>query len=187
MHFLRLADGCTIPLTCARIERLEKSHPIRVSSQVTTIANLRWRLFVNGLRSRRGKMELLSRVIVTLAFTVGGFGGFAAAMGFAWYFVSQNKSEFLPALLWPIFLFWQVFPVMATAFTNNPDSSELLRFPLTYRSFFRFASPTECLIRRARSARLPSLAFFSGSPRPGRFCFHGRCLCFSPSLCSIWS
>ncbi len=93
-------------------------------------------MFVNGLRSRRGKMELLSRVIVTLAFTVGGFGGFAAATGFAWYFISQNKSEFLPALLWPIFFFWQVFPVMATAFTNNPDSSELLRFPLTYRSFF---------------------------------------------------
>ena len=25
---------------------------------------------------------------------------------------------------------------MATAFTNNPDSAELLRFPLTYRSYF---------------------------------------------------
>jgi hypothetical protein len=61
---------------------LEKSRPISVSAQVTTIANLRWRMFVNGLRSRRGKMELLSRVIVTLAFTVGGFGGFAAATGF---------------------------------------------------------------------------------------------------------
>jgi ABC-2 type transport system permease protein len=33
-------------------------------------------------------------------------------------------------------LFWQFFPVMATAFTNNPDSSELLRFPLTYRAYF---------------------------------------------------
>jgi ABC-2 type transport system permease protein len=33
-------------------------------------------------------------------------------------------------------LFWQFFPVMATAFTNNPDSSELLRFPLAYRSYF---------------------------------------------------
>ena len=39
-------------------------------------------------------------------------------------------------MLWPIFFFWQVFPVMATAFTNNPDSSDLLRFPLTYRSYF---------------------------------------------------
>jgi ABC-2 type transport system permease protein len=35
-----------------------------------------------------------------------------------------------------VFVFWQVFPVMATAFTNNPDSSDLLRFPLSYDSYF---------------------------------------------------
>ncbi|HUO15912.1 MAG TPA: hypothetical protein VMX38_13075 [Verrucomicrobiae bacterium] len=112
------------------------TYKIRRRGQLLAIANLRWRMFVNGLRSRRGKMELFSRVIVTAAFAIGGFGGFAAATGFAYWLVSQNKAEYLPAVLWPIFFFWQVFPVMATAFTNNPDSSELLRFPLTYRSFF---------------------------------------------------
>jgi len=105
-------------------------------SQLTAIAELRWRMFVNGLRSKRGKMELVSRVIVTAAFSFGGFGGFAAAAGTAWYVVSQGKAEYLALILWPIFFFWQVFPVMATAFTNNPDSGELLRFPLSYRSYF---------------------------------------------------
>lgn len=109
--------------------------PVGVPGQLTAIAELRWRMFVNGLRTRRGKMELFSRIIVTLAFAFGGLGGFAASTGFAWYFVSQNKAELLAILLWPVFFFWQVFPVMATAFTNNPDSSELLRFPLAYRSF----------------------------------------------------
>ena len=104
--------------------------------QVRTIAQLRWRMFVNGLRSKRGKMELASRIIVTSAFAIGGLGGFAAAIGFSWYLVSQGKVEFLAILLWPILFFWQVFPVMATAFTNNPDSSDLLRFPLTYRAYF---------------------------------------------------
>ena len=104
--------------------------------QLSAIANLRWRMFVNGLRSRRGKLELASRVIVTLGFVIGGLGGFSAAIGFAWFFVSQGTPERLAILLWPVFFFWQVFPVMATAFTNNPDSSDLLRFPLTYRSFF---------------------------------------------------
>ena len=37
-----------------------------VSVQLTAIAELRWRMFVNGLRSKRGKMELASRIIVTL-------------------------------------------------------------------------------------------------------------------------
>lgn len=110
--------------------------PQSMLRQVPNVAQLRWRMFVNGLRSKRGKMELASRIIVTLAFGAGGLGGFAAATGFAWYFVSQGKAEFLAVLLWPIFFFWQVFPVLATAFTSNPDSSELLRFPLTYRSYF---------------------------------------------------
>jgi ABC-2 type transport system permease protein len=97
---------------------------------------LRWRMFVNGLRSTRGKAELVSRVIISIGFAFGGLGGFAAAAGLAWWFVSENKTEFLAALLWAVFFFWQVFPVMATAFTDNPDSSDLLRFPLTYRSYF---------------------------------------------------
>ncbi len=107
-----------------------------VPGQIAAIADLRWRLFVNGLRNRRGKMELASRILITSAFAIGGIGGFGAATGFSWYFVSQGQAEFLAVILWPIFFFWQFFPVMATAFTNNPDSSELLRFPVTYRSYF---------------------------------------------------
>jgi len=34
------------------------------------------------------------------------------------------------------FFLAQAFPVMATAFTNHPDSTDLLRFPLDYRSYF---------------------------------------------------
>jgi len=105
-------------------------------SQLAAVANLRWRMFVNSLRTKRGKMELASRIIVSLAFAIGGLGGFGAAVGSAWYFTSQGKAELLAIVLWPVFFFWQIFPVMATAFTNNPDSSELLRFPLTYRSYF---------------------------------------------------
>jgi len=110
--------------------------PLSVLRQVTTIAELRWRMFVNGLRSKRGKMELFSRIVVTSVFAAGGLGGFGVAIGLSYYFVSEGKAEFLAALLWPLLFFWQAFPVMATAFTNNPDSSELLRFPLTYRSYF---------------------------------------------------
>ncbi len=111
-------------------------HPDSIPGQISAIAQLRWHMFINGLRSRRGKMELFSRVLITGGFAVGGLVGFAAAVGFSFFFVSQNKSEYLAILLWPILFFWQFFPVMATAFTNNPDSSELLRFPLTYRAYF---------------------------------------------------
>ncbi len=114
----------------------EPTPALRTRTQLAAIANLRWRLFVNSLRTKRGKTELVSRIIISLAFALGGLGG-AVLMGIgAGYFVSQGKPEYLAILLWPVFLFWQAFPVMATAFTNNPDSSELLRFPLSYRSYF---------------------------------------------------
>jgi ABC-2 type transport system permease protein len=107
-----------------------------VRAQLTAIAELRWRMFVNGLRTRRGKTELASRLIVASAFALGGLGAFSACIGMSWFFVSDSRPELLAFPLWAIFLFWQFFPVMATAFTNNPDSSELLRFPLTYRAYF---------------------------------------------------
>jgi ABC-2 type transport system permease protein len=109
---------------------------VHARGQLAAIANLRWRLFINSLRTTRGKLEFLSRGLVSLAFLLGGLGGcFGMALG-AFYFLSAGKPELLALLLWPVFFFWQVFPVMATALTNNPDSSNLLRFPLSYRSYF---------------------------------------------------
>ncbi len=108
----------------------------RQYGQLSAIAWLRWRLLVNSLRSKRGQLELLSRILISLAFVMGGLGG-AALMGTAaFFFLSAGKPEMLALLLWAIFFFWQVFPIMATAFTNNPESSDLLRFPLGYRSYF---------------------------------------------------
>ena len=107
-----------------------------VSSQLSAIAELRWRMFVNRLRTRRGKVELVSRFFVTSVFAVFGLGAVATIIALSWFCISEDKPERLGFALWSVFLFWQFFPVMATAFTNNPDSSELLRFPLNYRAYF---------------------------------------------------
>lgn len=104
--------------------------------QFAAIAQLRWQLFFNSLRTIRGRLELVSRIAIGLAFTLGGLGaGFGLGMA-AWYFSSQDRLVWLAFLLWPIFLFWQTFPLMAAAFTENVESSNLLRFPLSYRSYF---------------------------------------------------
>jgi ABC-2 type transport system permease protein len=112
------------------------SSAISKRAQLAAIAELQWRMFVNTLGTRRGKMELVSRIMVTAFFVIFGFGGFVGTIAASWYLVAQDQAEFLAIPLWMIFLFWQLFPLMATAFANNPDSSELLRFPLAYPSFF---------------------------------------------------
>jgi ABC-2 type transport system permease protein len=105
-------------------------------AQLAAVARVRWQLFVNSLRTIRGRLELVSHIFISLGFAIGGIGGLIASGGGAWYVISHGKAEWLAAILWPIFLFWQLFPVVATAFTENFDSSNLLRFPLGYPAFF---------------------------------------------------
>lgn len=104
--------------------------------QLAAIARLRWQLFVNSLRTLRGRLEMVSRVFFAFGFAVMGLGG---AIGFGvlgFLIVSRLHTEWLAAFLWLLFLVWQLFPVLATAFTEQMDSSNLLRFPLTYPSYF---------------------------------------------------
>src|SRR6266436_5700660 len=119
-------------------------------TQLAAITELRWRLFVNALRTTHGKLELLSRIVIGFAFAIGGLGG-AALMGIASsLMISAGKPEWLALLLWFVFIFWQLFPIMASAFANHSDSSDLLRFPLSYRSYF--------LVRLAYGAFDPATA-----------------------------
>ena len=106
------------------------------SARLAAVAWLRWRLFVNTLRTLQGKLELLSRVLISIAFTILGLGG-AFGMGILTYvFITEGKPQMLALFLWIIFFFWQAFPIMATAFANTADASDLLRFPLNYGSYF---------------------------------------------------
>jgi len=105
-------------------------------TQLSAIAWLRWRLFLNALRTTQGKLEFLSRVLVSIAFTILGLGGSFLMGLLAFFCLSHGKPQWLILFFWIIFFFWQIFPVMATAFGNNADSSDLLRFPLSYGSYF---------------------------------------------------
>ena len=61
-------------------------------AQLAAIARLRWRLFVNSLRSTGGKLELVSQIMVSLAFAIGGLGG-AFGMAVAAYLASRPASR----------------------------------------------------------------------------------------------
>lgn len=112
------------------------SGPLLSREQFAAIAFLRWRIFVNSLRTLRGRLEAVSWVFIGLAFAAMGVGGtFGLAAG-AWFLTSQHHVEWLALILWGVFLYWQLFPVMATAFTESFDSTNFLRFPIRYRSYF---------------------------------------------------
>ncbi len=104
--------------------------------QFAAIARVRWQLFFHSLQTTRGTMELVSRAFMGMLVAFGGVGGAIGMGAAAWTFISKGSAEWLALLLWSVFLFWQFFPVMATAFTESTDSSIFLRFPLSYRAYF---------------------------------------------------
>ena len=117
--------------------------------QFAAIAWLRWRIFVNSLRTVRGRLEMVSWILMGLGFAFFGLGGAFGLGAAAWFTVSRGTVEWLAAPLWGVFLYWQLFPVMATAFSENFDASNFLRFPLGYRPYFLlrvvYGTPSEKL------------------------------------------
>jgi len=115
-----------------------KSAPdrLRTRQQFSAIVELRWRVFVNSLRTLRGRLELVSRFFAGIGYSILGIGGAIALGVAAWYIVSHDQLEWLALPLWGILLYWQLFPVVATAFVETFDAQNFLRFPLRYRSYF---------------------------------------------------
>lgn len=112
--------------------------------QLRAIAQVRRQLLVNSLRTVTGTLEAISRVISGLVFTGLGFGG---AVGFAvggWWALGRGHWAVLAALLWGLFVFWQVFPLASSTFSEQVDVSHLARFPLSFRAY--------CLVRVAFGA-----------------------------------
>lgn len=103
--------------------------------QFAAIAQLRWRIFVNSLRTLRGRLELVSWILVGVGYSIVGLGGMAGLAALSWFLISHRHAQWFAAIFWGVLLYWQVFPLMATAFTENFDSSNFLRFPLRYHSY----------------------------------------------------
>jgi len=109
---------------------------IKSRPQLAAIVRLRWQLFANSLRTLRGQLEVVARILTVLVFTVWGLGG-ALAMGTLGYaLVERRRTEDIAVILWAVLLFWQLFPLLAAPFTDIVDASNFLRFPLTYSSYF---------------------------------------------------
>lgn len=106
-----------------------------VRGQLSAIAVLRWQMFLHSLRTLGGRLEMVSRIFAFSGFAVMGLGG-SIGLGYgAWSFTSHDNIEQLALLFWPILVFWQLFPVMASAFAENVDFSALLRFPLSFPAY----------------------------------------------------
>ena len=93
-------------------------------------------LFTFGLRSIRGILELGASGIELMIFTFVGLG-LGIGLGFASRaLVSHGMWSYLPIEFWVLCFVWQMIPVTLASFQDQFDLSGLLRFPVSFGSFF---------------------------------------------------
>lgn len=104
--------------------------------QYFALMAVRWRMVVNSVRSVQGAFEFGARGVAFLIYTMMGLSlGVGLGVG-AYSMVSKESVQFLPALFWTVFLVWQVLPIALASFQEQFDLSGLLRFPVSFGSFY---------------------------------------------------
>jgi ABC-2 type transport system permease protein len=105
-------------------------------AQYAALARLRGRIFVNGLRSKLGAFELGARTVSFVAYGVMGLGLGAGMGALAYAFADDGQWKDLAFVFWASCLIWQFVPIMLASFQEQFDLGSLLRFPVSFRSFF---------------------------------------------------
>ena len=101
--------------------------------QYATLAWIQTRMFFNGLRTRRGSVELGARILSFFVFSAIAIGP-SIGLGIGAYIGASHGLRLAPAvLLWVLFLAWQFFAALAPALAGqNPELSHLLRYPVSF-------------------------------------------------------
>jgi ABC-2 type transport system permease protein len=113
----------------------ELSAAISTRLQFATIAWLRWRIFVNSLRSKGAAGELVVKVISYPFLAIVILGPSVGAGVGSYYLVSSDQVRLLAIPLWIIFALWQFIGVNTSATGPSFDLSSLIRFPIRYRDY----------------------------------------------------
>jgi ABC-2 type transport system permease protein len=105
-------------------------------AQYAAMAALRWQMLKNGLRTKMGAFELGARTLRLVLFGIGGVMLGTGAVMAAYYLASGGEWRFLPILYWAVGLLWLMLPLMAASFQEQFDLGILLRFPVSFGSYY---------------------------------------------------
>ena len=105
-------------------------------AQYAALARLRWHIFVNSLRSKIGAFEFGARVVSYLVYGLMGLGLGLGAGATAYALAAGQKWQYFPIVFWFLFFLWQVVPIMLASFQEQFDLGTLLRFPVSFSSYY---------------------------------------------------
>lgn len=105
-------------------------------AQYNALLQLRWRIFINSLRSKLGAFEFGARTVSYIVYALMGVGTAFGAGGIAYGLASDGQWNYMFAVFWFVLLTWQVVPIMLASFQEQFNLGTMLRFPLGFKSFY---------------------------------------------------
>jgi ABC-2 type transport system permease protein len=105
-------------------------------AQYAALSAMRWNAFRNSMRTTRGAFEAVASGVNYVIYGMMGVGVTIGLGAGAFSAVSKGHLAVLPVLLWAVLLMWQIMPLVMASFQQQFDLKDLLRFPLSFRSFF---------------------------------------------------
>ncbi|WP_109486712.1 hypothetical protein [Occallatibacter savannae] len=104
--------------------------------QYSAILWMRYRMLTNSIRSMQGAFEFSAKGVAFIIYSMMGMGLGIGLGSAAYALVRTEHFQYLPALFWTVFLVWQVLPIALASFQEQFDLSSLLRFPVSFGSFY---------------------------------------------------
>jgi len=107
-----------------------------LTEQLKLVAWLRWRSLRNGLRNKNRRMDLLG-VIVSALFSSVLVIGITIGLFIGTKFIfDEHHEKYLGLIFLALLTWWQLFPIMLAGFAAQFSFKTLLRFPLSFSTFY---------------------------------------------------
>lgn len=105
-------------------------------AQYAALLKMRWLVLTHGARSLQGRFELSSRGVGTLFYGLIGLGTSGALGVTANLFARHGEWRLEGLLFWVVLAIWQSVPVGLASFQTQFEMGSLLRFPVSFWTFF---------------------------------------------------
>ena len=105
-------------------------------AQYAALMRMRWQVFLCDVKKIRGIMELGATGVQLFVFSIIGTG-LAIGLGAGSYSIAEKGNWiFLPVIFWGVMFLWQTVPVALASFQDQFDMTGLLRFPMSFGTFY---------------------------------------------------
>jgi hypothetical protein len=104
-------------------------------SHLRLLAEVRWQVLRNALRTPRNKLDLAAQVLLGLIGAIIGLGLGLAITGLVYSMLLKHRSVAVGLALWFVFIFWQIGPLATEGGSPALSFSEIARYPISFQLY----------------------------------------------------